>query len=57
MWQGIGQRPEVEKLKPDTAAEVLLQCGALTGWLGGVQNVSGAQEKAKDLLFEALRKF
>lgn len=56
-WQGVGRRPEVEKLKPPTAAEVLLQCGTLSGWLGGAQHISGAQEKAKDLLFEALRMF
>jgi tetratricopeptide (TPR) repeat protein len=47
----------VEKLKPLTAAEVLLQCGVLSGWLGGAQHISGAQEKANDLLFEALRMF
>lgn len=57
LWLGIGRRPDVEKLKQPTAAEVLLQCGTLSGWLGWVQHVSGAQEKAKDLLFEALRMF
>src|SRR5438270_4837471 len=57
LWQGIGRRPEVEKLKPATAAEVLLQCGALSGWLGRIQHVSGAQEKAEDLISEALRMF
>jgi tetratricopeptide (TPR) repeat protein len=56
-WAGIGQRPEVEQLKPATAAEVLLQCGVLTGWLGSAQNVQGGQEQAKDLLTEALRLF
>jgi tetratricopeptide (TPR) repeat protein len=56
-WQGVGQRPEVKSLPPVTAAEVLLQCGALTGWLGGARNVQGAQEQAKDLLTESLRKF
>jgi two-component system chemotaxis response regulator CheY len=50
-------RPKVEGLKPLTAAEVLLQCGALSGWLGRVRHVSGAQEKAKDLISEALRMF
>ncbi|HZH91291.1 MAG TPA: helix-turn-helix domain-containing protein [Pyrinomonadaceae bacterium] len=40
-----------------TAAEVLLQCGALMGWLGSVGNVAGAEEQAKDLLTEALRLF
>jgi tetratricopeptide (TPR) repeat protein len=57
LWQGVGKRPEVEKLKPPTAAEVLLQCGTLSGWLGGAQHLAGAQEKAKDLIFEALRRF
>ena len=57
LWRGIGQRPEVKNLPPNVAAEVLLQCGALTGWLGSAGNVSGAQERAKDLLSEALRKF
>lgn len=57
IWQGVGKRPEVERLKPQTAAEVLLQCGVLSGWLGRVQHISGAQEKAKDLIFEALRTF
>jgi tetratricopeptide (TPR) repeat protein len=57
LWQGIGKRPEVEKLKPQIAAEVLLQCGTLSGWLGGAKHISGAQEKANDLIFEALRMF
>jgi CheY-like chemotaxis protein len=57
LWRGIGERPEVRNLPPVTAAEVLLQCGTLTGWLGCARSVEGAQEKAKDLLTEALRKF
>lgn len=57
LWQGIGKRPEVGKLKPPTTAEVLLQCGVLSGWLGGAEHVSGIQEKAKDLIFEAQRMF
>jgi tetratricopeptide (TPR) repeat protein len=57
LWQGIGVRPDVKKLPPTIAAEVLLRCGALTGWLGNVRNVEGSQEKAKDLLSEALRLF
>jgi tetratricopeptide (TPR) repeat protein len=57
LWPGVGVRPEVKKLPPAVAAEVLLQCGALTGWLGSVRNVSGAQEQAKDMLSEAERKF
>jgi tetratricopeptide (TPR) repeat protein len=53
----VGERPEVKGLPPVVAAEVLLQCGTLTGLLGHARNVSGAQEKAQDLLTEAVRKF
>src|SRR5437763_9478765 len=57
LWRGVGEKPDVKNLPPVVAAEVLLQCGALTGLLGGARNVSGAQERAKDLLTEAVRKF
>lgn len=57
LWLGVGQRPPVSNLPPDVHAEVLLQCGTLTGWLGSARNVSGAQEQAKDMLSEAERKF
>lgn len=57
LWPGIGERPDVKALTPTVGAEVLLQCGGLTGLLGGARNVSGAQEKAKDLLSEAVRTF
>jgi tetratricopeptide (TPR) repeat protein len=57
LWPGVGQRPDVNKLPPVTAAEALLQCGTLTGWLGSVRSVEGSQERAKDLLSKALRKF
>lgn len=57
LWQGVGKRPQVEKLSPVIAAEVILQCGALSGWLGTSRPIPGAQEKAKDLIFEALRMY
>src|SRR5215213_7380405 len=57
LWLGVGQRPPVSNLPPAVDAEVLLQCGTLTGWLGSVRNVSGAQEQAKDMLSEAARTF
>ncbi len=44
------KRPNVEGLSESTAAEVLLQAGALSGWLG---KVKGAQEAAKDLISES----
>ncbi|HVF55277.1 MAG TPA: hypothetical protein VM934_03955, partial [Pyrinomonadaceae bacterium] len=57
LWLGVGERPDVKKLPPVVAAEVLLQCGVLTGWLGRARNVAGAQEKAQDLITEALRRY
>jgi tetratricopeptide (TPR) repeat protein len=57
LWAGVGRRPPVGDLPPAVAAEVLLQCGVLTGWLGSVRNASGSQEQAKDMLSEAARKF
>lgn len=47
----------MKSLPPVTVAEVLLQCGTLTGWLGSVRSIEGSQERAKDLLSEAFRKF
>jgi tetratricopeptide (TPR) repeat protein len=52
LWAGIGQRPVVDA-PPQIKAEVLLQCGTLSGWLGSTKQVD-VQEKAKDLLTEAL---
>lgn len=57
LWLGVGHRPPIIKLPLAVEAELLLQCGALTGWLGSVRNVSGAQDAAKDMLSEAARKF
>lgn len=57
LWPGIGKRPDVKGLPPVVAAEVLLQSGTLARRLGNARNVSGAQEWAKDLLTEAVRKF
>jgi tetratricopeptide (TPR) repeat protein len=40
-----------------TAAEVLLQAGALSGWLGASSQAAGAQEAAKDLISESAAVF
>jgi hypothetical protein len=50
LWLSVGERPPMGKCPPAVDAEVLLQCGTLTGWLGSACDVSGAQEKAKDML-------
>jgi tetratricopeptide (TPR) repeat protein len=55
LWKGVGQRPSIN-YSPLINAEILLHCGTLSGWLGSAQQLD-AQEKAKDLIFEALRIF
>lgn len=54
LWKGEGERPNVKGLSESTAAEVLLQAGALSGWLG---KVKGAQDAAKDLISESAALF
>jgi tetratricopeptide (TPR) repeat protein len=56
-WRGIRERPRLKGLTELAQAEVLLQCGALTGWLGSNRQIKDAQEAAKDLLSEARRIF
>jgi tetratricopeptide (TPR) repeat protein len=57
LWNGVGVRPDIEGLTETTAAEVLLQCGSLTGCLGTSKRIEGAQDAARDLLSEARRIF
>ncbi|MGA9997134.1 MAG: response regulator [Pyrinomonadaceae bacterium] len=56
-WHGIGKRPSLKGLSIAAQAEVLLQCGSLTGWLGSARQVHDAQDKARDFLVEAIRIF
>ncbi|HEX8138692.1 MAG TPA: tetratricopeptide repeat protein [Pyrinomonadaceae bacterium] len=53
LWQRIGERPHVEGLKQRTAAEVLLRAGVLTGWIGSSQQITDAQETARNLITES----
>ncbi|MET0650751.1 MAG: response regulator [Pyrinomonadaceae bacterium] len=57
LWRDAGERPALEGLAERAAAEVLLRCGVLTGWIGGSPKTTGAQERAKNLIGEALRAF
>ncbi len=56
-WRGVGSRPDLRGLDISVSAEVLLQCGVLSGWLGSAGQVTDSQEKSKDLIFESLRLF
>ncbi|HEX8177259.1 MAG TPA: tetratricopeptide repeat protein [Pyrinomonadaceae bacterium] len=55
-WRGIGRQPYLENLPLQISAEVLLQCGTLTGWLGTTQQLD-VQEAAKDLISQAEHAF
>ena len=56
-WRRVGEHPDVAELDSETAAELLLRCGALTSWLGSLKQVNGAQEDAKDLIGESVSSF
>jgi CheY-like chemotaxis protein len=47
----------LEGLSELTAAEVLLRVGSLSGYLGSIQQIDGAQEAAKDLISESITRF
>src|SRR5688572_33076222 len=55
LWQGIGERPNLEDFPDAVKAEVLIRIGTLTGWLGSSAQLEGSQEKAKDLIGEGIR--
>src|SRR5438270_13199194 len=57
LWHRVGERPAVDGLAPDVAAEILLQAGRLTSSLGGAKDVGGAQEAAKNLISESAALF
>lgn len=56
LWYGAGERPNVNGYPPEIAAEVLLQCGCLSGFLGNAR-AKDIQDNARDLLTESLRIF
>ena len=53
----IGERPNLEGLDPNSAAEVLLRAGVLTGILGSKNQIADAHETAKNLITESLTIF
>jgi tetratricopeptide (TPR) repeat protein len=57
LWAGVGHRPDLQNLDPDTQAELLLRAGTLSGWIGSAKQIAGAQDFAKDLLAESIRAF
>ena len=57
LWNGVGRRPALQGLSELTAAEVLLRVGSLSGYLGSIQQIEGAQDAAKDLISESITRF
>jgi CheY-like chemotaxis protein/tetratricopeptide (TPR) repeat protein len=57
LWARVGEYPALDELDEATAAEVLLRAGVLTGWLGSTRQIEGAQETAKDLITESIRRY
>jgi len=56
-WSRIGERPDTRELDLPAAAEVLLCVGMLTSWIGSKNQVSQAQEIAKNLLTQSITYF
>ena len=52
-WPRIGEAPQLAELEPNTAAELLLRAGVLTGIIGSQRQIPEAQETAKDLLTQS----
>jgi tetratricopeptide (TPR) repeat protein len=57
LWKRVGERPKTTGLTPCVAAEVLLCVGILTSWIGSKNQVSDAQETAKNLLTQSITYF
>ncbi|MBC7930593.1 MAG: sigma 54-interacting transcriptional regulator [Rubrivivax sp.] len=53
LWQRVGERPHVEGLGREAAADVLLCAAILSGRIGSANQIEGAQEIAKDLASES----
>ena len=57
LWPRVGERPVLEGLDRRAAAEVLLRVGTLTNYIGGANQIEGAQETAKDSISESMTPF
>lgn len=57
IWEDTAALPNVDDFEPRVAAEIILRCGSLIGFLGHNKQLPNAQEKSKDLLTEAHRRF
>lgn len=56
-WPDLSALPDITDLDAREAAEILLRCGSLIGFLGHVRPIPNAQERSKNLLTEARTRF
>lgn len=56
-WSHLGEAPNTCGLERSVAAEVVLCVGVLTGWIGSKNQVSDAQEIAKNLITQSIAYF
>ena len=57
IWDGVENLSQVESVSPEIAAEIVLRCGALTGYIGHHKQLKDSQEKSQNLVTEARRRF
>jgi tetratricopeptide (TPR) repeat protein len=56
-WSDITELPDVSQLPSGIAAEILLRCGSIVGFLGNLKQIPNAQEHSKNILTTARAKF
>jgi tetratricopeptide (TPR) repeat protein len=57
IWEDTNGFPAVDEFPPRIAAEIVLRCGAVIGFLGHNKQLPDSQEKSKNLLTEARNRF
>src|SRR5215203_2331065 len=57
IWEDTTLLPNTDDFEPQMAAEIILRCGSLIGFLGLIKQIPNAQEKSKNLLDEARNRF
>lgn len=57
IWEDISKSPKIEQFEPKIAAELMLRCGTLIGFLGHNKQIINSQTRSKDLLSEARQRF
>ena len=57
IWEDTNSFPDLNGFAPREAAEILLRCGALFGYLGHNKQIPDSQERSKNLLTEARNRF